>query len=48
MNIPGSWFFYWIIAAVVLAPIVLIVKGVMAGKREAAGTPPKPGNRYPD
>jgi len=24
------WFFYWLIAAVVLAPIVLIVKGLKA------------------
>ena len=24
------WFFYWLIAAVVLAPIVLIIKGIKA------------------
>ncbi|MDD5249348.1 MAG: hypothetical protein PHY45_10205 [Rhodocyclaceae bacterium] len=27
-----AWFFYWIIAAIVLAPIVLIVKGLTADK----------------
>jgi len=33
-NFPveSVWLFYWIIAAVVLAPVVLIVKGVMANK----------------
>jgi hypothetical protein len=24
------WFFYWLIAAIVLAPIVLIIKGLKA------------------
>lgn len=33
MTIEASWLFYWLIAAVVLAPIVLIVKGITAGKR---------------
>jgi hypothetical protein len=33
MSVDGSWLFYWFIAAVVLAPIVLIVKGLAAGKR---------------
>lgn len=33
MNFQESaWLFYWLIAAVVLAPIVLIVKGIAAGK----------------
>lgn len=27
-----AWYFYWLIAAVVCFPIVLIVKGVMADK----------------
>ncbi len=35
MNIPESWFFYWLIAAVVCTPIVLIVKGITAGKHDA-------------
>jgi hypothetical protein len=35
MNIPESWFFYWLIAAVVCTPIVLIVKGIMAGRHDA-------------
>jgi hypothetical protein len=33
MTVDGSLLFYWLIAAVVLAPIVLIVKGLTAGKR---------------
>jgi hypothetical protein len=31
------WLFYWLIAAVVLAPVVLIVKGVMANKGKGKG-----------
>lgn len=31
------WLFYWLIAAVVLAPVVLIVKGVMADKGKGKG-----------
>lgn len=30
--VESVWFFYWLIAAIVLAPIVLIVKGLAAGK----------------
>lgn len=34
MNLDTAWFFYWLIAAVVLAPVVLIVKGLAAGQRK--------------
>ncbi|HEX8987175.1 MAG TPA: hypothetical protein VF816_04385 [Rhodocyclaceae bacterium] len=34
MSIDPSFFLYWLLAAVVLAPIVLIVKGIAAGERK--------------
>jgi hypothetical protein len=41
MTVPSSWLFYWLIAAVALAPVVLIVKGIAAGKRTDAPEAPK-------
>lgn len=41
MNVPTSWLFYWLIAAVALAPIVLIVKGLAAGRRADTPEPKK-------
>ena len=41
MNIDAPWLFYWLLAAVVLAPIVLIVKGLAAGKRPPPRAPRK-------
>ena len=36
-----SVFFYWLIAAVVLAPIVLIIKGIAADKKVRPAPPPE-------
>lgn len=39
MTVDSSLLFYWLIAAVVLAPVVLISKGLAAGKRDDTREP---------
>lgn len=41
MTIDASLLFYWLIAAVVCMPIVVIVRGITAGKRGQAPHAPK-------